>query len=73
MAGNVAEWVADCAHSDYKGAPADDNAWTAGCSSAFRGQRGGGWDASADSLRATYRYGGSPDHRGGRLGVRCVK
>jgi formylglycine-generating enzyme required for sulfatase activity len=28
MYGNVWEWVADCAHNDYVGAPTDGSAWT---------------------------------------------
>ncbi len=27
MSGGVAEWVADCWHKDYHGAPADGSAW----------------------------------------------
>ena len=32
MYGNVWEWVADCWHNNYKGAPTDGSAWTSGCS-----------------------------------------
>ncbi len=40
--GNVMEYVADCAHKDYTGAPADGAAWVeAGCTS--HGVRGGSW------------------------------
>lgn len=31
MAGNLAEWVEDCHHESYQGAPTDGSAWTAGC------------------------------------------
>lgn len=31
MLGNVAEYVEDCQHDDYQGAPADGTAWTKGC------------------------------------------
>jgi hypothetical protein len=38
--GNVWEWVQDCYHDDYKGAPADGRVWTTGdCS--HRVLRGG--------------------------------
>ena len=30
MHGNVYEWVEDCWHSDYEGAPSDGSAWTSG-------------------------------------------
>ena len=29
MQGNVSEWVEDCYHATYQGAPADGSAWTA--------------------------------------------
>jgi formylglycine-generating enzyme required for sulfatase activity len=29
--GNVSEWVADCYHSTYEGAPTDGSAWTTDC------------------------------------------
>ncbi len=31
MTGNVSEYVEDCEHTDYNGAPADGSAWTANC------------------------------------------
>ena len=31
MHGNVMEWVEDCWHDDYNGAPADSSAWLIGC------------------------------------------
>ena len=31
MHGNVWEWVADCYHNNYEGAPSDGRAWTSGC------------------------------------------
>ncbi|HYT85794.1 MAG TPA: SUMF1/EgtB/PvdO family nonheme iron enzyme [Burkholderiales bacterium] len=30
MAGNVWQWVEDCYHDVYAGAPADGSAWTGG-------------------------------------------
>ena len=42
MAGNVAEWVEDCWHDGYAGAPDDGGAWTdGGCR--WRVARGGSW------------------------------
>ena len=42
MSGNVWEWVADCWHADYVGAPSDRSAWQSGdCS--VRVLRGGSW------------------------------
>ena len=44
MLGNVFEWVEDCYHRNYNGAPMDGSAWTADCIN-FHVIRGGGWDA----------------------------
>ena len=42
MHGNVWEWVEDCWHESYEGAPSDGSAWTSGdCSR--RVLRGGSW------------------------------
>ena len=42
MYGNVAEWVEDCYHEGYRGAPADGSAWKTGdCT--HRVVRGGYW------------------------------
>src|SRR4029077_3680497 len=30
MVGNVSQWVEDCVHFDYDGAPADGSPWTTG-------------------------------------------
>jgi len=54
MSGNVAEWVADCWHSDYHGAPADGSAWQSdGCREHVL--RGGSWQNDPSYLRATSR------------------
>ena len=41
--GNVTEWVEDCRHGDYRGAPSDGTAWTRGGDCGLRGLRGGSW------------------------------
>ena len=41
--GNVREWVDDCWHGDYRGAPADGSAWTSGGECSRRVLRGGSW------------------------------
>ena len=41
--GNVAEWVEDCWHDDYRGAPSDGRAWTVGGNCGRRAWRGGSW------------------------------
>lgn len=45
MHGNVWEWVEDCWHSDYTGAPASGRSWTDGCTEMETSVvRGGAWD-----------------------------
>lgn len=55
MSGNVWEWVQDCWHNSYRGAPNDDSTWTSACNSDGRGLRGGSWVYSARSSRAASR------------------
>lgn len=58
MLGNVWEWVADCYHENYKGAPAGQAAWVDGmkCASNSRVVRGGAWNDFPQHLRCSYRY-----------------
>jgi len=42
MAGNVWQWVQDCYHDDYNGAPTDGSSWTSG-DCIRRVIRGGSW------------------------------
>ncbi len=52
--GNVLEWVQDCYHANYDGAPTDGSAWgAAGCT--HKVVRGGGYTTPASSLRLTRR------------------
>ena len=60
MAGNVWEWVEDCWHDTYDGAPADGSAWVDGdCT--YRIQRGGAFGVGSSELRASSRGGDYPD------------
>jgi formylglycine-generating enzyme required for sulfatase activity len=44
MLGNVSEWVEDCWHRDYHGAPNTGNPWTMNCDELdYRVSRSGGW------------------------------
>lgn len=53
-AGNVWEWVADCWHDDYEGAPADGSAWTSrNCDQ--RVARGGSWNYWPEMVRPAFR------------------
>jgi formylglycine-generating enzyme required for sulfatase activity len=70
MAGNVWEWVQDCVHEDYNGAPSDGSVWTLGdCD--LRVIRGGSYSAGPQFLRAANRGDtNSPLTRSKNMGFR---
>ena len=55
MSGNVSEWVEDCWHPNYAGAPVDGSAWVVGGDCSRRVARGGAWTSGARHLRAADR------------------
>ena len=59
MHGNVWEWVEDCYHQSYDGAPADGSAWTFRCDDGGTGAvvRGGSWTDEPRNLRSASRLG----------------
>ncbi len=65
MHGNVWEWVEDCWHDSYLGAPADGSAWTKNCFWAreYRVLRGGAWLYVPRYLRSAYRGRNDPGNR----------
>ena len=72
MLGNVWEWVQDCYHNNYEGAPADGSAWEKeGC--ALRVVRGGSWFSIPRYVRSAYRGWGGPGNRDGDLGFRLAQ
>ena len=54
MVGNVGEWVEDCDHDNYNGAPIDGSAWTSGACN-FRVMRGGCWYSDSYFIRSADR------------------
>ena len=71
MHGNVEEWVQDCWHSNYQGAPADGSAWESeGCY--WRVLRGGALHKFPWHLRSAFRDGTSYDPRPDATGFRVV-
>jgi formylglycine-generating enzyme required for sulfatase activity len=69
MAGNVFQWLQDCSHGGYDGAPTDGSAWTSeNCDS--RVLRGGSRISIPQSLRSAYRYGFTSDTRVEFIGFR---
>ena len=77
MHGSVWEWVADCWHDSYEGAPTDGSAWTNGCDvSNSAVVRGGSWGNPPLDLRAAVRYWGylgSLSDRDNKTGFRLVQ
>ena len=63
MHGNVWEWVEDCWHDSYRGAPNDGTAWTVGGDCRRRVLRGGSWIDFAGSLRSANRHRYTADDR----------
>lgn len=70
--GNVWEWVQDCWHDNYQGAPADSRPWAGGdCS--VRVLRGGGWDSPAAYARSAVRGSYAPDLNDAANGFRLAR
>ena len=74
MHGNVWEWVEDCWHKNYKGAPTDGRASTSGCGSDVRAVvRGGAWFSYSRLLRSAGRIRNAPSDRDDDNGFRLVQ
>ena len=71
--GNVWEWVQDCWHDNYRGAPADGSAWTRGGDCAALVLRGGSWDYYPKYLRAGNRNRGAAGDRFINNGFRVAR
>ena len=72
MLGNVFEWVEDCWHDRYDGAPTNGSAWVGpGCSE--REMRGGSWFTTPAFVRAAYRNRFEPGYRSSSVGFRVVR
>jgi len=73
MIANVAQWVADCHHDTYDGAPVDGSAWDAAQNCKLRNVRGGGWSLSPWSVRVAQRIGDPIAARNSHLGFRVAR
>jgi formylglycine-generating enzyme required for sulfatase activity len=70
--GNVNEWVDDCYHNDYTGAPTDGSAWVSeNCK--MRVARGGDWTADPVLLPAAFRRMFFAGSRGPGIGFRVAR
>ena len=71
-AGNVMEWVADCYHPSYEGAPADGRARADG-DCRLRIARGGAFNKPSASMRTYVRTKLDPNSRLNNLGFRVAR
>lgn len=73
--GNVWEWVEDCYHEDYQGAPDDGSAWLEANDSycGLHVIRGGSWGFTPWYLRSANRSGNFPDGRTKERGFRLAQ
>jgi len=71
-AGNVAEWVKDCWHENYKGAPSDSEVWEGG-DCAYRAVRGGAYISPQQSIRSAKRDKLKSDSGYDHVGIRIAR
>jgi len=73
--GNAWEWISDCWHEDYTGAPNDSTAWldenSGNCTE--RVLRGGSWDNIPEHIRSGARHHISSDSRYVNVGFRLAR
>ena len=72
MSGNVREWVRDCWHGSYDGAPDDGSAREEG-DCGRRVMRGGSWDGKPSHVRSASRSWYSTPFRNNNLGFRVAR
>jgi len=70
--GNLWEWVQDCWHPTYNGAPNDGSVREACSDDRIKVRRGGAWDMSGASVRAAIRSKGTLHDRSNLYGFRVA-
>ena len=71
--GNVWEWVEDCWHETYHGAPLDGSAWVTGGDCDLRVLRGGSWVNRPMYLRSAFHGGEEAGIRSDEFGLRVAR
>ncbi len=72
-AGNVWEWVQDCWHPSYQGAPTDGSEWRDNCQGTSRVVRGGSWSHVPVRLRSAFRLWFYAAYRSVSVGFRLAQ
>jgi formylglycine-generating enzyme required for sulfatase activity/tRNA A-37 threonylcarbamoyl transferase component Bud32 len=72
MLGNAFEWVQDCWHPNYQGAPSDGSAWMSG-ECAEHPLRGGSWFTSPEQVGTSARNRFEEGYRSNSVGFRLVR
>jgi formylglycine-generating enzyme required for sulfatase activity len=73
MLGNVFEWVLDCWHPDYRGAPTDGSAWGAAADCTQHDLRGGSWFTAPALVSTSARNRFDETYRSNSIGFRLVR
>ena len=73
MSGNATEWVEDCWHDNYQGAPVDGSAWVRGDNCEGRVLRGGSFFDIPAWVRSAYRSWSGAANRFSSLGFRLAR
>ena len=79
MSGNVREWVQDCYHDNYEGAPAAGRAWEKSGEQGEQAQcqrraiRSGSWYGKSGYVTVSNRFWYAPYFRNNNLGFRVVR
>jgi len=73
MAGNVWEWVQDCWHNNYVGAPQDGSAWVENTECENRVVRGGSFYCFPRHVRSANRWGRWAEFRNMYIGFRVAR
>ena len=71
--GNALEWVEDCWHQNYAGAPTDGRAWTWDGNCEVRIARGGSWYNYASLVRSAARASFDAKKRHSHFGLRVAR
>ena len=73
VVGGAWEWVADCWHPEFSGAPGDGSAWMDAGDCNLRVKRGGSAASGPEQLRLSFRTASNPVERGEFVGFRLVR